>query len=136
MNMQDTHCTSWICTTKVNSPITAEICCTIHATEIFATTKVEGNREFKQLEQRSGNSTEALTSCVPVLCSTECGASEIVRSDQGKCIPVNASTEIWGRAAAEFLDKPQRQSSYSRSWCRVADEYQELYTSMLSESNS
>ena len=62
---------------------------------------------------------EALTSCVPVLCSTECGASEIVRSDQGKCIPVNASTEIWGRAAAEFLDKPQRQSSYSRSWCRA-----------------
>ncbi|MBT5381011.1 MAG: glycosyltransferase family 4 protein [Opitutae bacterium] len=70
---------------------------------------------------------EALTACVPVLCSTECGASEIVSSDQGRCIPVDASTEIWRSAASEILDKSPCKSSYNRSWSIVANEYQELY---------
>jgi UDP-glucose:(heptosyl)LPS alpha-1,3-glucosyltransferase len=76
--------------------------------------------------------TEAMTSGVPVLCSTECGAAELVDEDFGIQLPFSASIKEWYAAASAILKDSYPKKIFSRAWHQVATEYLNIYKNNLS----
>jgi UDP-glucose:(heptosyl)LPS alpha-1,3-glucosyltransferase len=70
---------------------------------------------------------EAMSVGVPILCSSECGASELVDSQRGLHLPAVADTQSWLLAAEQLLEKPFPFKRFSRTWAQVAHEYLVLY---------
>lgn len=75
---------------------------------------------------------EAMTSGVPVLCSTECGAAELVDEDFGIQLPFSASIKEWYAAASAILKDSYPKKTFSRPWYQVATEYLKIYKNNLS----
>jgi UDP-glucose:(heptosyl)LPS alpha-1,3-glucosyltransferase len=70
---------------------------------------------------------EAMSIGVPILCSRECGASELVDNERGVHLPALAEKESWLLAAEHLLGKPVPLKRFSRTWAQVSHEYLELY---------
>ena len=74
---------------------------------------------------------EALFMQVPVLCSLECGASEILELGHGISLPENCGLAQWVAEANRLL-KARINVAYERNWERVAVEYSGIYAKLLS----
>lgn len=70
---------------------------------------------------------EAMSAGVPVLCSSECGASELIDEQLGAHFPVSTETESWVLTAEKLLRESFPMKTFSRTWSQVADEYVQLY---------
>ena len=71
---------------------------------------------------------EALSRGIPVLCSKECGAAEIIPEGQGDSLMQNEPDHIWVSLVTKLLtNKSRSDSSYERPWSKVAKEYTEIY---------
>jgi UDP-glucose:(heptosyl)LPS alpha-1,3-glucosyltransferase len=72
---------------------------------------------------------EALSAGVPVLCSSECGAS--VHAPKGTCCTLSSEiqTELWTQCLKEILEKPHlgQLPPFSRPWENVAQDYLRVY---------
>ena len=71
---------------------------------------------------------EALSLGIPVLCSKECGAAEIITEGQGSSLLHNEPDHIWAEIAYKLLTKAcTNDASYNRPWSKVAKEYSGIY---------
>ena len=70
--------------------------------------------------------TEALTMKVPVLCSSECGAGEIIEKDNGIVLHCQEKVIQWTNQANKLLDS-KFNIKYRRSWAEVAANYVNIY---------
>lgn len=74
---------------------------------------------------------EAMAACVPVVISDVCGAAEHVTPDAGVVLPLAASIETWVNAVEAQLSRENAVPQFDRSWARVAQEYEEVYRTVL-----
>ena len=74
---------------------------------------------------------EALFMQVPVLCSFECGASEILEPSHGISMPENTGLAQWVAEAHRLL-KADIDVAYERKWANVAIEYSGIYAKLFS----
>jgi len=74
---------------------------------------------------------EALFMQVPVLCSSECGASEILEPTHGISMPENCGLAQWAAEAKRLL-KVDINVAYERKWANVAVEYSGIYAKLFS----
>ena len=71
---------------------------------------------------------EALSLGIPVLCSKECGAAEIITEGQGDSLMHDEPDHIWADLAVKLLtNEPFSDARYERPWSKVAKEYMEIY---------
>jgi UDP-glucose:(heptosyl)LPS alpha-1,3-glucosyltransferase len=77
--------------------------------------------------------TEAMTAGIPVLCSTECGASELVTESFGTHMPVLTKTEDWVNETSRMLSNVSPQGTFLRSWKQVASEHLEIYRKIMED---
>ena len=73
---------------------------------------------------------EALSLNVPVLCSTETGAHEVL-GDFGNHLPSNSSLGEWTEAVQQVLSLNVPEVPFSRGWDQVAQDYCREYQSIL-----
>ena len=73
---------------------------------------------------------EALFMQVPVLCSSECGASEILETSHGISLPEKCGLAQWVAEANRILEAPIN-VAYERNWESVAAEYSGIYAKLL-----
>ena len=73
---------------------------------------------------------EALSLNIPVVCSTETGAHEIL-GDYGLHLPWNSSLGEWRKAVQQVLCLKEPKVPFSRDWGQVAQEYCREYQSIL-----
>ena len=73
---------------------------------------------------------EALSLNVPVLCSTETGAHEVL-GDFGNHLPSNSSLGEWTEAVQKVLSLNVPEVPFSRGWDQVAQDYCREYQSIL-----
>ena len=75
--------------------------------------------------------TEALSFGVPVLCSSECGAAEVI-SDRYKSLALShqSKNEFWLTELESMLTDNKRMKVYTRTWDQVAREYHSVYESI------
>jgi UDP-glucose:(heptosyl)LPS alpha-1,3-glucosyltransferase len=78
---------------------------------------------------------EAMTARVPVLCSTECGAADLVTEAYGETLPFANETNDWMKVAERLLANPPASKSFSRPWSQVASEYVIIYQKLLDSTN-
>ena len=73
--------------------------------------------------------TEALSIGIPVVCSSECGASYHVPLDLCHHLFYNAPAQLWVKSILEILNKSknERFPKFSRPWNNVAKEYLKVY---------
>ena len=74
---------------------------------------------------------EAMTAGIPVLCSTECGASELVTEGFGVHLPASSGTVDWVSETSRMLTDFSPQGTFSRPWEQVALEYLDIYQEVL-----
>jgi UDP-glucose:(heptosyl)LPS alpha-1,3-glucosyltransferase len=75
--------------------------------------------------------TEALSFGVPVLCSSECGAAEIISEGyKSSALSHQSKNEFWLTELESILTDKKRMEIYSRSWEQVAQEYLSVYESI------
>jgi UDP-glucose:(heptosyl)LPS alpha-1,3-glucosyltransferase len=74
---------------------------------------------------------EALCMQIPVLCSSECGASEISQKTSCCHLPHSHSDENWVKSTNEILGISKSQFLPPRKWDKVAEEYKLLYEGIL-----
>jgi glycosyltransferase involved in cell wall biosynthesis len=71
---------------------------------------------------------EALSLGIPVLCSKECGAAEIIIEGQGASLMHNEPDHIWADLVTKLTTNKSRiDSCYERTWSKVAQDYAEIY---------
>lgn len=70
---------------------------------------------------------EAMSLGIPVLCSSQCGASRHVQNDRGKVLDCNTPDSIWVESLLLFLKAKSPKVNFQRSWSEVSLEYVELY---------
>jgi len=73
--------------------------------------------------------TEALSMGVPVLCSSECGASECVNSANGFSLPSTEKLISWADKASEIMSANSI-IKYEMSWQEVASRYADIYSKL------
>lgn len=73
--------------------------------------------------------TEALSMGVPVLCSSECGASECVNSANGLSLPSTEKLVSWVDKASEIMSANST-IKYEMSWQEVASRYLGIYSKL------
>ncbi len=75
--------------------------------------------------------TEAISFGVPVLCSSECGAAEII-SDRYKssALSYQSKNKFWLNELESILSNKKSMEVYTRSWEQVAREYLSIYESI------
>tara|TARA_B100000035_G_scaffold302128_1_gene299434 strand:+ start:1587 stop:2642 length:1056 start_codon:yes stop_codon:yes gene_type:complete len=75
--------------------------------------------------------TEALSFGVPVLCSSECGAAEVI-SDRYECsaLSYHSKNEFWLNELESILSNKKSMGVYTRTWDQVAREYHSVYESI------
>lgn len=74
---------------------------------------------------------EALVMNVSVLCSKECGASEVVDVNSGYSLPENAPLITWVEELNKLMIQTEGAGSYKNTWSKVVIEYQSLYNEIL-----
>ena len=75
--------------------------------------------------------TEALSFGIPVLCSRECGAAEIITERFiSSALSCEDANEVWLRELEGILSNKKSMACYSRSWEQVAKEYITVYISI------
>ena len=72
---------------------------------------------------------EALSVGIPVICSSECGASFHVPQDNCLSLPFDRPTELWAKYVFEILGKSPNNHfpRFSRPWQNVAEDYIKVY---------
>ena len=70
--------------------------------------------------------TEALSFCVSVLCSSECGAAEIINEHEGKVLAEQSTLVEWVNWTNSILVN-KNHFSYSRTWLSCAKDYEKIY---------
>ena len=70
---------------------------------------------------------EALCMHVPVICSSECGASEVLSKSSSFHIPEGQSDASWVQSAEEILRISKLRFLSPKRWDDVAKEYEQLY---------
>ena len=78
---------------------------------------------------------EAMTARVPVLCSTECGAADLVTKEYGAVLPAANAIDDWSEAAHRLLSGFTPAKNFSRTWKQVASEYRAIYEELLGVAN-
>lgn len=73
---------------------------------------------------------EAMTLSIPVLCSSQCGASSDVSCDSGKVLDCDAPSSDWADCVARVLDAKRPSKPFRRTWATVSQEYVETYQSI------
>ena len=73
---------------------------------------------------------ESLAMGVTPLCSSECGASEIIKEGTGASLPHNSEISIWAEKASELLES-NYVVDYRRDWSTVATEYKKIYSEIF-----
>ena len=73
---------------------------------------------------------ESLAMGVTPLCSSECGASEIIKEGTGASLPHNSEISIWAEKASELLES-NYVVDYRRDWSTVASEYKKIYSEIF-----
>jgi UDP-glucose:(heptosyl)LPS alpha-1,3-glucosyltransferase len=73
---------------------------------------------------------EALAMGIPVLCSSECGASEVIKEDTGASLSHNSEISLWAEKASELLESNYL-VDYRRNWSTVASEYKKIYSEIF-----
>jgi len=73
---------------------------------------------------------EALAMGVPVLCSSECGASEVIKEGTGASLSHNSEISLWAEKASELLESNYL-VDYRRNWSTVASEYKKIYSEIF-----
>jgi glycosyltransferase involved in cell wall biosynthesis len=73
---------------------------------------------------------EALAMGIPVLCSSECGASEVLDNASGCKLAEFRPVKDWAVAANKILENREFEISYDLQWRQVAKEYVDLYNRM------
>ena len=79
--------------------------------------------------------TEALSMGVPVLCSSECGACELMDSEHGSIISCAESISKWVSEADGLLCRKTTIPVFERSWEAVAREYISCYENISKGKN-
>ena len=74
--------------------------------------------------------TEALVMGVTPLCSSECGASEVIKEGTGASLPHNSEISLWAEKASELLES-NYVVDYRRDWSTVATEYKKIYSEIF-----
>ena len=74
---------------------------------------------------------EALCMQVPVICSSECGASEVLLNTSCCHLPEGQSDENWVKSTDEILGTQKPHFQFPRKWNKVAEEYKLLYEKIL-----
>jgi UDP-glucose:(heptosyl)LPS alpha-1,3-glucosyltransferase len=74
---------------------------------------------------------EALCMHVPVICSSECGASEVLSKSSSFHIPEAEPDARWVQSTNEILGISKSQFPAPRKWDKVAEEYKLLYEGIL-----
>lgn len=77
---------------------------------------------------------EALSVGIPVICSSECGASFHVPHNNCLSLPFDRPTELWVKHIMEILGKSRdnKFQRFSRSWKNVAKDYLKVYQAVSS----
>lgn len=70
---------------------------------------------------------EAMALRIPVLCSSQCGASNDVRNDRGKVLDCNSPDSIWLEYLLHILKANSPKVHFQRGWREVSLEYIKLY---------
>lgn len=79
--------------------------------------------------------TEALSFGVPVLCSSECGAAEIISERyKSSALSHQSKNEFWLNELESIFSNKKSMEIYTRSWEQVALEYLSVYESITSRS--
>ena len=75
---------------------------------------------------------EALSVGIPIICSSECGASFHVPHDNCLSLPFDRPTELWAKYVIEILGKSRSNHfpRFSRPWQNVAEDYIKVYQSV------
>jgi UDP-glucose:(heptosyl)LPS alpha-1,3-glucosyltransferase len=73
---------------------------------------------------------EALAMGILVLCSSECGASEVIKEDTGVSLPYNSANSLWTDKASELLESNYL-VDYRRDWSIVASDYKKIYSGIF-----
>lgn len=76
---------------------------------------------------------EAMAAKVPVLISDVCGAAAHVTAASGAVLPLSASLDIWVGALDHQLNRREPVPQFERSWRKVAQEYEQLYSKIFAE---
>ena len=71
--------------------------------------------------------TEALSMGIPVLCSSECGASECVNSANGLTLASTEKLSFWVDNASKIISE-KSMFNYEMSWRKVASRYINIYS--------
>ena len=75
--------------------------------------------------------TEALSFGVPVLCSSECGAAEVIKEHAGQVLPEKSTLMEWVNSTNSILVN-KNHFTYARSWLSCAKEYEKIYLKLTS----
>ena len=75
---------------------------------------------------------EAMSLRIPVLCSSQCGASNDVQNDRGKILDCNAPDSIWVESLIHILKAKSPEVHFQRSWRAVSLQYVKLYKELES----
>ena len=75
--------------------------------------------------------TEALSFGVPVLCSSECGAAEVIKEHAGQVLPEKSTLTEWVNSTNSILVN-KNYFTYSRSWLSCAKDYEKIYLKLTS----
>ena len=70
---------------------------------------------------------EAMSLRIPVICSSQCGASNDVQNDRGKVLDYNTPDSIWVESLLHILKSKSPKVHFQRSWRAVSLEYVKLY---------
>ena len=74
---------------------------------------------------------EAMAARVPVLISDVCGAAAHVTAVSGAVLPLSASLDTWVAALDQQLSRRELVPQFERSWRKVAEEYEAIYSEIL-----
>ncbi len=78
---------------------------------------------------------EAMAARVPVVISDVCGASVDVTPGAGSILSLSSSLNAWVDALEHQLSRSEPVPQFSRSWHKVAYEYEQVYRSFASQMN-
>jgi UDP-glucose:(heptosyl)LPS alpha-1,3-glucosyltransferase len=78
---------------------------------------------------------EAMAARVPVVISDVCGSSVDVTPAAGSILSLDSSLDAWVNALEHQLSRTEPVPQFSRSWQKVAYEYEQVYRSFASQMN-
>ncbi|MDI1246519.1 MAG: glycosyltransferase family 4 protein, partial [Rhodoferax sp.] len=76
---------------------------------------------------------EAMAAKVPVVISDVCGAAAHVTAASGAVLPLSAPLDAWVQALEQQLSRGDSVPPFERSWAKVAQEYEPLYSKIVDD---